>query len=253
MWIFLLSFFFCCCCYTLPCFLLILGIEPALSFALLFIVICLFLFFFLNGFSVVFFFFVCKFNCSWHFFTSSGHVPLGVGCTAPPFRGRVSKGSKLYNWWFGKASGLIDTNWWTWYFEETVDDGLGGRCLDAGRCPVARSWLVMAGRSGRWCQLLFFSFYLLKIHGDCWQGAGMKQKVPCSTVAGFGGGEFHSAFRNIIPVTTPIELWRLLMFPRRKEKGETNPKILLNCWVGVVKIPLCSDGLENGAKCWKIE
>ena len=63
------------------------------------------------------------------------------------------------------------------------------------------------------------------------------------------GGEFHSAFRNIIPVTTPIKLQRLLMLPRRKERGETSPKILLNCWVGVVKNPLCSDGLENGAKC----
>ena len=43
------------------------------------------------------------------------------------------------------------------------------------------------------------------------------------------------------------------MLPRRKESGETSPKILLNCWVGVVKIPLCSDGLENGAKCSKVE
>ena len=66
-------------------------------------------------------------------------------------------------------------------------------------------------------------------------------------------GEFHSAFRNIIPVTTPIELRRLLMLPHHKESGETGPKILLNCWVGVVKIPLCSDVLENGAKCSKVE
>ena len=67
------------------------------------------------------------------------------------------------------------------------------------------------------------------------------------------GSEFHSAFWNIIPVTTPIELRRLLMLPRRKERGETSPKILLNCWVEVVKIPLCSDGLENVVKCSKIE
>ena len=67
------------------------------------------------------------------------------------------------------------------------------------------------------------------------------------------GGEFHSASRNILPVTTPIELRRLLMLPRRKEWGEISPKILLNCWVGVVKIPLCFDGLENGAKCSKVE
>ena len=63
------------------------------------------------------------------------------------------------------------------------------------------------------------------------------------------GGEFHNAFRNIISVTTSIELRRLLMLPRRKERGDTSPKILLNCWVGVVKIPLGSDWLEGGAKC----
>ena len=115
--------------------------------------------------------------------------PWGVGYTAPPFRGEVSKGSKLYNWWFGKASGLIDTNWWICYFEETVDDGLGGRCLDVGRCPVAPPpWLVMAGRSGRYCQLLCFFFcffYLLKIHGDCWQGAGMEKKVLAQLLLGW--------------------------------------------------------------------
>ena len=60
------------------------------------------------------------------------------------------------------------------------------------------------------------------------------------------GGEFHSAFRNIIPVTTPIELRRLLMLPRRKERGDTSPKILLNCWVGMVKILLCSVGWRRG-------
>ena len=34
------------------------------------------------------------------------------------------------------------------------------------------------------------------------------------------GGEFHNAFRNIIPVTTLIKLQRLLMLPRRKERGD---------------------------------
>ena len=51
----------------------------------------------------------------------------------------------------------------------------------------------------------------------------IKKKVPCSTVAGLGG-EFHSGFRNIIPVTTPIELQRLLMLPRRKERGGDKSK-----------------------------
>ena len=34
--------------------------------------------------------------------------PLRGGWTGAPFRGLVSRGSKLYKWWFGKASGLID-------------------------------------------------------------------------------------------------------------------------------------------------
>ena len=49
--------------------------------------------FYLHGFSGFIF---RKFNCSWHFFTSSDRVPLGVGCTGAPFRGLVSRGSKLY-------------------------------------------------------------------------------------------------------------------------------------------------------------
>ena len=76
-----------------------------MSFALLFIVICLFYFIFFN---LIYFYFLFlfylhgfsgfifrKFNCSWHFFTSSDRVPLG-GCTGAPFRGLVSRGSKLY-------------------------------------------------------------------------------------------------------------------------------------------------------------
>ena len=256
--LFVLFFFVCLFffCYTLPCFLLILGDWACL--VICFVVYCylfilfIYLFFYLHGFSGFIF---CKFNCSWHFFTSSDRVPPGELVTRGPRFGDWYRGVVSYtNDDLGKRVGWLRRND-EHGTEETVDDGLGGRCLGAGRCPVAPPpWLVMAGRSGRWCQLLcsFFS-YLLKIHGDCWLGAGMnKKKVPCSTVAGLGG-ELHSAFRNIIPVTTPIELRRLLMLPRRKESGETSPKILLNCWVGVVKIPLCSDGLENGAKCSKIE
>ena len=154
---------------------------------------------------------------------------------------------------------IWESEWPDWHridehgTEETVDDGLRRRYLGAGRCPVAPppgwSWLDDLG-DGVNC-FVFFS-YLLKIHGDWWlrdlfcllQGAVKAPRL---------GGEFHSAFWNIISVTTPIELRKLLMLPRRKERGETSPKILLNCWVGVVKIPLCSDGLENGVKCSKIE
>ena len=270
----LLLIFFCCLicvdffCYPLFfCFLFVFffllyfalffvnlgGTELALSFTLLFIVICLFylfIFFYLHGFSGFIF---CNFNCSWHFFTSSDRVPPGGLVSRGPRFGDCYRGVVSYtNDELGKRVGWLRRidGYGT---EETVDDGLGGRCLGAGRCPVAPPWLVMAGRSGRWCQLLCFFFLIF------WKSMGIAgkvlewiKKVPCSTVAGLGG-EFHSAFRNIIPFTTPIELQRLLMLPRRKERGETSPKILLNCWVGVVKIPLCSDGLENGAKCSKIE
>ena len=70
---------------------------------------------------------------------------------------------------------IWESEWPDWHridehgTEETVDDGLGRRYLGAGRCPVAPPpWLVIAGRSGRWCQLLCFFSYLLKIHGDWW-------------------------------------------------------------------------------------
>ena len=109
MWIFCYPF-----CYTLPCFFVNFGglslpcpLLCCLLFVCLFfvvvvvVVVCFSSFFFLHGFSVFYLHgfsgFFCKFNCSWHFFTSSGHVPQGLGCTAPPFRGRVSKGCKLYN------------------------------------------------------------------------------------------------------------------------------------------------------------
>ena len=141
---------------SLPCHLL--------CCLLLFIFCCyLFFFFFLHGFSV-FFVSLIALGTSLRLVMS----PLGVGCTAPPFRGRVSKGSKLYNWWFGKARGLIDKIWWIWYFEETVDDGVGstmpGRGAVSG-CSCSTGWSRLDDLGdGVYC----FVFYLLKIHGDCW-------------------------------------------------------------------------------------
>ena len=137
-------------------------------------------------------------------------------------------------------------NGWRWVGKTIPGRGAVSGCSS----PPGWSWLDDLG-DGVNCFVFFFS-YLLKIHGDWWlrdlfcllQGAVKAPRL---------GSEFHSAFWNIIPVTTPIELRRLLMLPRRKERGETSPKILLNCWVGVVKIPLCSDGLENVVKCSKIE
>ena len=36
---------------------------------------CFYLFFLLVCELFIYFFFFCKFNCSWHFLTSSGHIP----------------------------------------------------------------------------------------------------------------------------------------------------------------------------------
>ena len=42
------------------------------------------------------------------------------------------------------------------------------------------------------------------------------------------------------------------MLPRRKERGETSPKILLNCWVGVVKLPCVLMGWRMGRNVGKL-
>ena len=115
--------------------------------------------------------------------------------------------------------------------------------------PPGWSWLDYLG-DGVNCFVVFFLIFWKSMVIDGWE----KCFVCCRGQWRPPGWEVNSsAFWNIIPVTTPIELRRLLMLPRRKERGETSPKILLNCWVKVVKIPLCSDGLENGVKCSKVE
>ena len=81
-----------------------------------------------------------------------------------------ARGPRFADWYRGVVSYTSDelggrVAWLTWNWwngtEETVDDRLGRRYLGAGRCPVAPPpWLVMAGRSGRWCQLLCFFFLI---------------------------------------------------------------------------------------------
>ena len=145
---------------SLPCHLLcclLLFVYFILFFFNLIYFYFLFLFY-LHGFSGFIF---RKFNCSWHFFTSSDRVPLGGGVARGPrfadwYRGVVS----YTNDYLGGRVAWLTWNWWN-DTEETVDDGLGRRYLGAGRCPVAPPpWLVMAGRSGRWCQLLCFFFLI---------------------------------------------------------------------------------------------
>ena len=245
----------------LPCHLLC----CLLLFVFLFFLIYFFFnfFFYLHGFSGFIF---CKFNCSWHFFTSSDRVPPGgVGCTGAPFRWLVSRGSKLYKWWFGKASGLIDIELMNMVPRKQLTMGWEDDTWARGSVrlllPLAgHGWTIWEMVS---IALFFFLIFRKSMEIDGWLKVSYSELsvtlrdlfclLQGAVKAPRLGGEFHSAFWNIIPVTTPIELRRLLMLPRRKERGETSPKILLNCWVGVVKIPLCSDGLENGVKCSKIE
>ena len=232
--------------FTLFYFLLIFTVELALSFALfvycyllLFFCCCLifllvfyfvdFLFFYLHGFSVVFFFFQSLIALG----TSSLCLvmfALGVGCTAPPFRGRVSKGSKLCNWWFGKVRGLINKIWWIWYFEETVDDGVGRtmprRGAESGCSPL---WLFMAGRSGRWCQL--FCFYPFenpwRLLAGCWNG----EKVLAQLLPGWNYG----ARGHVCCDPSP---------PMRVSSDATHKQLLRLMMLTIAGSPL---GMEN---CW---
>ena len=188
MWIFFLQFFF---------FLFVFLLYFTLFFFVNFFVnlLCcslLFVYFYLLIYLFIFlpswiFGGGCKFNCSWHFFTSSDRVPPGaLVAQGPRFEDRYRRVVSYTNDDLGKRVGWmrrIDG----YGTEETVDDGLGGRCLGAGRCPVAPSlWLVMAGLSGRWCQLLclFFCFVFF-IFWKSMEFAGKVLewwKVPCSTV-----------------------------------------------------------------------
>ena len=94
-------------CYSVSCFLLIWG---GACLVICFVVYCCLFLFFCCLFFFSFFFFLHGFSVFYlHGFlegfvslialsTSSLRLAmstLGVGCTAPPFRGRVSKGSKL--------------------------------------------------------------------------------------------------------------------------------------------------------------
>ena len=95
--------------------------------------------------------------------------PRGVGCTgfADWYRGVVS----YTNDDLGKASGLIDIELMNMVPRKRLTMGWEDDTLGAGRCPVSPPpWLVMAGRSGRWCQLLcFFLIFWKSMVIDGWE------------------------------------------------------------------------------------
>ena len=84
------------------------------------------------------------------------------GCTGAPFRGLVSRGSKLYKWWFGKASGLIDIEFMnmvpkkrlTMGWEDDTWAQSGVRLL----LPTGWSWLDGLG-DGVNCFVFFLIFW----------------------------------------------------------------------------------------------
>ena len=176
MWIFFFFAILCFFCYTLPCFFVYFGglsLPCHLLCCLLFVYylfIYLFFFTFMDFLGV----FPCKFNCSWHFFTSSDRVPPGeLVAQGPRFEDRYERVVSYTNDDLGKRVGWL-TRIDGHGTEETVDDGLGGRCLGAGRCPVAPP---LAGHGWTIWEMVLIAllfFFLLKIHGDCWQEiAGM--------------------------------------------------------------------------------
>ena len=228
----------------LPCHLLC-------CYCYLFIYLFYLFFFYLHGFSGFIF---CKFNCSWHFFTSSDRVPPG---------GLVAREPRFGDWYRGVVSYTNDDWESEWADYDELMDMVPRKRLTMGweddawarggvrlLLPPGWSWLDDPA-DGVNCFVFFFFFVVFFIF---WKSMGIDGwlKVSYSELSVTLrdlfcllqgavktprlGGKFHSAFRNIIPVTTPIELRRLLILPRRKEMGETSPEILLNCWVGVVLI-----------------
>ena len=135
MWIFLFFFF------LVRVWIFILFVMLFFVFVDFWVWACLVICFVFCCFFLVFFtymdFLFFKFNCSWRFFSSFGHVPLGVGCTAPPFRDRVSRVSELCNWWFWKAKARLKSFDECSTLKRRLSVGLGGRCLGVGQCPVA--------------------------------------------------------------------------------------------------------------------
>ena len=121
----ILCFFCLFFCYTLPCFCWFWG-DWAYR-VICFVIYCYLFILFYFFFNLIYFYFLFylhgfsgfifrKFNCSWHFFTSSDRVPLGgVECTEAPFRGLVSRVVSYTSDDLGGASGLVDMELMKWY------------------------------------------------------------------------------------------------------------------------------------------
>ena len=91
----------------------------------------------------------------------------GVVCTGAPFRGLVSRGSKLYKWWFGRASGLVDMELMKWY------RGNGWRWVGRtipGRGAVSGCSSPLAGHGWTIWEMVSIAlfFFLLSFENPWW-------------------------------------------------------------------------------------
>ena len=178
------------------------------------------------------------------------------GCTGAPFRGLVSRGSKLYKWWFGRASGLVDMELMKWY------RGNGWRWVGKtipGRGAVSGCSSPLAGHGWTIWEMVSIALFFFFLSLIFWKSMVIDGWETCFVCC---RGQWRPPGWE---VNSTVLSGTLFLLRHRsncgdywcshvvRKGGETSPKILLNCWVGVVKIPLCSDGLKNGAKCSKIE
>ena len=198
MWIFffaILCFLFVFFCYTLPCFLLVLGdwAYRVICFVVYRYLFILFYFFF-NLIYFYFFYFCFTFMDFLGLFfvslTALGTSSLrlivfpwgGVGCTGAPFRGLVSRGSKLYKWWFWRASGLVDMELMKWY------RGNGWRWVGKtipGRGAVSGCSSPLAGHGWTIWEMVSIALFFFLIF---WKSMGIDGWETCFVCCGGSEG-----------------------------------------------------------------
>ena len=93
---------------------------------------------------------------------------------------------------------------------------LGGRCLGAGWCPVAPlSGLVVAGRSGRRCQLLLVFFHPFenpwRLLAECWNAEKFLAQLLLGWNYGAWGHICCDPLMRVSPDATHKQLLRLMM------------------------------------------
>ena len=259
MWIFfLLSFVFVCLfvffCYTLPCFLLILGDWAC--FVICFVVYC-YLF-------ILYFLFFTFMDFLGLFFVSL--ISLGTSSLRLivfPLGGWLHGGPVSGDWYRGVVSYTNDDWESEWADYDELIDMVPRKQLtmgwedDAWARGGVRLPLPLAGHGWTIWEMVSIALFFFLIF---WKSMGIAGKVLEWIKKRFLAQLLLGWRVNFTVLSETLFLLRhrsncgdYWCSHVVRKGGETSPKILLNCWVGVVKNPLCSDGLENGAKCSKIE